>query len=683
RSSAVDIIVIDSVAALVPKAELDGEIGDTHMGLQARMMSQAMRKLTGAIAKSRTTVVFINQIREKIGVMFGSPETTPGGRALKFYSSCRIDVRRVSTLKEGENTIEALVAPSWYSGEFGLSWSERPGRGYYGDHVAVLAQLEVDGEVVVATDTSWTATSTAFTEAEIYHGEMFDARVTHDDAQPAEVTTIDFDRSVLVAPPVPPVRRTEVLLPKERKRIDDNTCQIDFGQNLVGWMKLALRDAEPGAEVVMRHAEILGNDGRLCTEPLRTARATDTYIARGVVTEEYEPTFTFHGFRYAEISGIDPDKVDVEAIVVHSDLERIGSFECSDDLINKLHSNVVWGQRGNFVSVPTDCPQRDERLGWTGDAQVFSPTASFLFDCETFWENWLADLAADQREDGCVQPIIPDMGLPIGNGTCGWSDASVVIPMTTYEAYGDPTVLRMQLRSMTAWADYLFGRLDDEHRWSKDFQFGDWLDPDAPRSEPWKAKARFDLVATAYAVRTNDLVARAATILGEPELAERYVERASLIRESWQRHYAEAALTTQTGCGLAIEFDLVGDEEKKRYGDALVQLIRDAGNHLATGFLGTPLLLPALEHTGHLDVAYDVFTQTTCPSWLYPVLAGATTIWERWDALLEDGSVATEALGVSGSSMVSFNHYAYGAVAEWLHASLAGLALDKDEPGYR
>ena len=584
-------------------------------------------------------------------------------------------------LHRGTNEVDAVVAPSWFSGRFGLS-TEEP---IYGPHVGVLAQLEITtttGETkTIATDTSWAATSTPFLLAEIYDGETFDARSP--EPQPTTVTTIDLDRSILVQPAVAPVRETQIVQPASRTVID-GALQIDFGQNLVGYMRLTMRKPGAGAEIVMRHAELLGPDGRLYTRPLRSARATDTYIARGDAVETYEPTFTFHGFRFAEITGIDADAVDVEAVVIHSDLDRTGSFTCSDELVSKLHSNVVWGMRGNFVSVPTDCPQRDERLGWTGDAQVFSPTASYLYDCETFWENWLADLRADQRDDGCVQPVIPDVGLPIGNGACGWGDAACVIPWTTYVAYGDTNVLREAFASMRAWADYVFSRLDDMSRWKQDFQFGDWLDPDAPTAEPWKAKARFDLVASAYAYRSTDIVARTAGVLGDDATVDRYRARANALKDAWWTNYAEEAATTQTGCALAIEFGLTPDDASKhQLGDALVSLIRDADTHLATGFLGTPILLPALVSTGHLDVAYEVLNQTTCPSWLYTVLAGATTIWERWDALRPDGSVPNDGLGGAGAGMVSYNHYAYGAVADWMHTTVAGLAPDPDEPGYR
>ncbi len=594
------------------------------------------------------------------------------------------DVTRL--VRSGANEIEALVAPGWFSGRFGFG----EGKKVYGTHIGLFAQLEVqtaDGEtVVVPTGPSWTAASTAFSEASLYDGETFDARIARDGAGAAAIEVLHgFDPAELVAPAVPPVRRTEVR-EAARSVVADGVLQLEFGQNLVGWMRVTVSGAPEGAEIVMRHAEVLGPDGRLYTEPLRTAKATDVYTAAGDELEVYEPRFTFHGFRYAEITGVDPDSVDAQAVVIHSDLERTGTFETGDELIDRLHSNAVWGQRGNFVSVPTDCPQRDERLGWTGDAQVFSPTASYLYDCETFWENWLADLAADQRSDGMVPPIIPDIKIGMGNGAAGWGDAAVVIPWTTYEAYGDDTVLRRQLPSMVAWVDWIWTRLDDDLRWAQDFQFGDWLDPDAPTGEPWKAKARFDIVATAYAAHVADLLSRSARVVGDDVVASRFSGRFAEIREAWWKNYADAAAKTQTGCALGIEFGLApSDDARQTLGDSLAQLVRDAGNHLATGFLGTPALLPALTRTGHIDVAYDVLQQETPPGWLYTVKAGATTIWERWDALRPDGTVPIDSLGgnTTGASMVSFNHYAYGCVADWMHRTVAGLAPDVEEPGFR
>jgi alpha-L-rhamnosidase len=639
--------------------------------------------IAGAVADARLRLTAHGAVVTSInGSRVGDEVLAPGWTS--YHDRLAVRTHDVTQLiRDGANEIEALVAPAWFSGRFGLAGKT----GTYGTHVGLLAQLEIrmtTGEtMVVATDGSWEATSTPFRLAEIYDGETYDA-TSESEREVSPVTVVELDRSIIFEPTVPPVRRIETIEPISRTIVGDNVLQLDFGQNLVGFMRIAVRNAKRGTEIVMRHAELLGPDGSLYTQPLRSAKATDTYITGGEPTETYEPTFTFHGFRFAEIAGIEDDAIDAEAIVVHSDLERIGTFTCSDPLIEQLHSNVVWGMRGNFVSVPTDCPQRDERLGWTGDAQVFSPTACFLYDCEAFFENWLADLRADQHENGCVPPVIPDTHISLGDGAAGWGDAATVVPWVVYENYGDDTVLRDSLASMTAWADYVFERLDDMQRWRRDFQFGDWLDPDAPTAEPWRAKAKFDLVASAYAIRSTDLVARAGRVLHEDAIATRYEERASLLRESWWTNYAEPAATTQTGCALAIGFDLApSDTETQRLGDALAQLIRDADDHLATGFLGTPLLLPALTSTGHLDVAYEVLLQRTCPSWLYQVLAGATTIWERWDALRPDGSVPNEGLGGAGAGMVSYNHYAYGAVADWLHRTVAGLASDPDVPGYR
>ena len=580
-----------------------------------------------------------------------------------------------SLLHAGELELSALVAPGWFSGRIG--WENNSG--FYGSHRGLLAQLELerrDGSlVVIGTDETWTATSTPYLAADFYDGETYDARRGYGHATP--VWLVDLDPALLCAPPVRPVRRTQTVAPVTR---DGNV--LDFGQNLVGWVRLRVRGVAAGTEIVLRHAEVLDAQGRLFTEPLRTAKATDVYVAAGSPEETYEPRFTFHGFRYAEITGIDLDRVDVEAVVIHSDLDRIGTFECSEPLLNRLHENVVWGLRGNFVSVPTDCPQRDERLGWTGDAQVFAPTASFLYDCEMFWENWLADLAADQMADGAVPVVVPAISLKVV-GAAGWGDAATVVPWSTYVAYGDDTVLRRALPSMRAWVDYIWTRLDESGLWSGDFQFGDWLDPDAPAERPWDGKASPVLVATAYAARSATLLARAAAVVGDESTASAASARAASARRTWWRHYVDEAPRTQTGAALAIAFGLAPDEAAvEDLGAALVKRVADAGGHLSTGFLGTPLLLPALTATGHVAVAYDVLLQRTTPSWLYQVLAGATTIWERWDALRPDGSVVTGAGDDGGGSMVSFNHYAYGAVAEWLHAAVAGLAPDPNDPGY-
>lgn len=624
------------------------------------------------------------------GVEVGDEVLAPGWTSYHHRLAVRThDV--TAAVGRGTHELAVVVAPGWFSGRLGFAG----GRALYGDHLGVLAQLEVDladgRRLTIATDEErWSATATPWLAADLYDGETYDARR----ADPTDalggavraavpVTAVELDPSVLVAPAAPPVRRTQVVPTSSVQRLTDGTVAVDVGQNVVGWLRVRLRGMAAGDEVVLRHAEVLDADGRLCTAPLRTARATDTYVVRGGGEEElYEPRFSFHGFRFAEIAGVpEHAEVDVEAVVVHTDMAPAGTFACSDADIVRLHENVVWGWHGNAVGVPTDCPQRDERLGWTGDIAVFAPTAAHLDDVETFLEGWLADLRADQRDDGAVPNVVPDIGLGL-IGQAGWGDAAVTVPWALYEAYGDEAVLADALASMVAWVDYVWSRLDDDGVWSGDFQFGDWLDPDAPTGEPWRAKARFALVATACAVHVAELTGRAASVVGASEMAASMAERAADARARWWARFADEAATTQTGCAMALAFDLAPADERLGLGDRLAELVRDADDHLATGFLGTPLLLPALTDAGHHDVAGAVLAQRSAPSWLYQVAAGATTIWERWDALRPDGSIPLDGLGGGEGSMVSFNHYAYGAVAEWLHRRVLGIAPDLEDPGY-
>lgn len=614
---------------------------------------------------------------------------TPGWTSYRH----RLPVRTLDVtahVQPGRNALACIVAPGWFNGRLGF----RNERALYGDHVGVLAQFEAvlasgDRIVIGTGEDGWTAATTPWVQADVYDGETYDARTAPttmaDDAAHVGVEAIELDlEKTFVAPPVPPVRRTQTLVPRNIRHIDDNTVAVDVGQNIVGWLRVTLGSVPPGTQITLRHAEILDPDGRLFTAPLRTAKATDRYVAAGTGRETYEPRFTFHGFRYAEISGVPATALlDIEAVVIHTDLEPTGTFTCSDARVNRLHENVIWGWRGNSVSVPTDCPQRDERLGWTGDIQVFAPTAAYLYDCQTFLENWLADLRADQRDSGAVPAVVPDIGGLEGvDGLAGWGDAAVVVPWVLYEMYGDDTVLRDALPSMVAWIDYVQSRLV-AGIWTSVFQFGDWLDPDAPPGQPWKAKASADLVATAYAARACDLLARAATVLEDAEIARANAERFVAIRQAWWARFGEEAARTQTGCALALQFDLVPDDDRRRLGNCLATLVHDAGDHLATGFLGTPLLLPALSRVGHDEVAYALLHQDSVPSWLYQVKAGATTIWERWDALRPDGSVPLDDLaGANAGSMVSYNHYAYGSVADWLHRTVLGIAPDARDPAF-
>jgi alpha-L-rhamnosidase len=585
-------------------------------------------------------------------------------------------------LQAGQNVLEVLLGNGWFRGRLGFHGQ----RGFYGDRLALLAQLEVtteDGSVhVLGTDGSWTARESGVLADDLYDGQRTDLRLDllgSEDHEPDAVEVVDADLSRLVAPDGPPVRVTDVLPATEVITSPSGRTLVDFGQNLVGWVRLRVRGLEPGTEVTLRHAEVLEN-GELGVRPLRSAKATDSYLVAGGGEETLEPLLTFHGFRYAEVSGVPGlEPSDIEAVVIGSDLRRTGWFESSHDLLNRFHENVVWGMRGNFVDVPTDCPQRDERLGWTGDIQVFSPTATFLFDSAGFLTNWMADLAAEQQKDGSVPFVVPDILRNEAPAAAAWGDAATVVPWVVYERTGDLEVLRRQLPSMAAWVDHIDGLAGPDHLWAGGFQFGDWLDPTAPPDEPAEAAADPDVVATAHLARSAELLGRAAQALGDADTAQRYGRLAAEARAAFAREYVtgngRVLSDAQTAYALAIEWALLPTaEQRERAGQRLADLVRTAGFRISTGFVGTPLITDALTSVGAVDVAYRLLLQTGCPSWLYSVTMGATTVWERWDSMLPDGSI-------NPGQMTSFNHYALGAVADWMHRTIAGLA--PAAPAYR
>ncbi|MFI1566827.1 family 78 glycoside hydrolase catalytic domain [Streptomyces sp. NPDC020490] len=601
-------------------------------------------------------------------------------------------------VREGRNAWAAHLADGWYRGLLGFNGGTRD---IYGPHTGLLAELRIeyaDGSAdTVATGEGWRWSPGPVLSAGLYEGEEYDARreragfseAGFDDSAWRPAAVLDFDTGVLFPADSPPVRRIEHLAPVAVTTSPTGRTILDFGQNLVGRLRIRVR-GEAGRAVTLRHAEVL-QDGDLCTRPLRHATATDRYVLRGdPAGEEWEPRFTFHGFRYADVEGwpgpLDP--ADVTAVVVHSDLRRTGWFSCSDTSLNRLHENVVWGMRGNFVDVPTDCPQRDERLGWTGDVQVFAPTAAFLYDVRDFLRSWLRDLAADQETDerrvppvfSPDIPVITPVPLPPGNPPmAGWCDAAVIVPWVLYERYGDTGVLRAQYPSMRAWVDAVDRIAGPERTWGEGFQFGDWLDPSAPADDPGRAMTSSVLVATAYFAHSARLLARTAEVLGEAGDAARYHALADAVRDAFlaRFHAGGGRLTeqTQTAYALALAFRLLeGATERAEAGRRLAGLVAGGGHRIGTGFLGTPLVCDALTDTGHVGTAYRLLTQRVCPSWLHQVDMGATTVWERWDSMLPDGSV-------NPGEMTSFNHYALGAVADWMHRTVAGLA--PAEPGYR
>ncbi|MFC7403491.1 alpha-L-rhamnosidase [Georgenia alba] len=595
-------------------------------------------------------------------------------------------------LREGRNAVGIRFAGGWFTEKFGFHGHAR--RVYGEDQPAVAAQLHLryaDGtSQVVTTGPDWRgAAAGPVVSSGIYDGERIDARRAatgwsepgYDDAGWPAVTTRDVD--VLPVPALAePVRRTGELPVREVLTTPSGRTVLDFGQNLVG--RVRVRVSGPAGHVVtLRHAEVLEH-GELGTRPLRHARATDELVLSGG-EDVLEPEFTFHGFRYVEVDGWPRefdgrrDAAAFTAVVVGSDMHRTGWFECSEPLVNRLHENVVWGMRGNFLSIPTDCPQRDERLGWTGDIQVFSPTASTLFDADAFLAGWLKDVEAEQAASGgslgfVVPQVLPDGDRP----AAAWGDAATVVPTVLYERFGDRRALAEQYPSMRAWVDVVAERAGDNLLWEGDFQFGDWLDPDSPPDAPGEAKVAKEIVATAHLVRSARLVARAAEELGHAADAQRYGDLAERARQAWLTAYVtrDGRITSdaQTAYAMALAYELVDAAERQAMGDRLAELVREAGDRIGTGFVGTPIIADALTDTGHADVAGRLLLQTGVPSWLYAVTMGATTVWERWDSMLPDGTI-------NPGQMTSFNHYAFGAVADWMYRRLAGLA--PAAPGYR
>lgn len=590
-------------------------------------------------------------------------------------------------LREGANCLGAILGDGWYRGRLGFGGGRR---NLYGERLGLLAQLEVEyrdgSRQVVVTDGSWRASRGPILESGIYDGEVYDARLEmdgwstaeYDDSGWAGTRELAWPTGVL-EPLEVPVRRTQEVGPREIMRSPSGKTIVDFGQNLVGRVRLRVRGPR-GQRVRLRHAEVL-EGGELCTRTLRTARATDEYVLRGEGEEEWEPRFTFHGFRYVEVEGW-PGELraeDLVAVVCHSDMERIGWFGCSDPLVERLHENVVWSMRGNFLHIPTDCPQRDERLGWTGDIQVFSPTACFLYDTAGFLASWLRDVALDQDESGAVPFVVPNALGGQVIPAAAWGDAAVVVPWVLYQRYGDVGVLEAQWESMRGWVDCVERLAGGKRLWDRGFQFGDWLDPAAPPEDPAAARTAAEIVATAYFARSAELVGRAGEVLGKWEESRRYLGLAQEVREAFAGEYVtphgRVMSDAQTAYSLAICFGLLPEaEQRRRAGERLAELVRREGYRIGTGFVGTPLICDALCESGHVEEAYRLLLSRECPSWLYPVTMGATTIWERWDSLRPDGSV-------NPGEMTSFNHYALGAVADWLHRRVCGLAAG--EAGYR
>jgi alpha-L-rhamnosidase len=588
-------------------------------------------------------------------------------------------------LAEGPNALGVVLGEGWAVGRVG--WEGR--RAVWADRPVAFVQLDIDdaaGSRSVTSDGTWRAADGGVRQNSLFDGEVFDARLEvadwcaagFDDRQWEPALVVEHDNSVLVARTWEPIRAVEERPAEAVIVTPAGRTVVDFGQNLVGWVRLRLT-GPPGTTVTLRHSETLIH-GEIDFETNRGAAATDVYVLRGDPDgETWEPRFTFHGFRYVDVDGWPGElgKDDVTAIVVHSDIRRTGWFESSHVGLNRLHSNVVWSMRGNFVGVPTDCPQRDERAGWTGDINAFACTAAFLYDVRSVLGSWLTDLAAEQSRWGAVPFVVPDVRTVSTPPTALWGDVAVNLPWVLYQEYGDEEVLRAQYASMTAFVDQVEGQLDENGLWSRGYQLGDWLAPDAPPGNAAGGSTDRHLVASAFFCRTTDQMSRTAAVLGKADDAARYRKLDQRVRAAFRREWVtpsgRLANETQTAYALALCFDLLEEDQVRRAGRRLAELVRKARFRVATGFAGTPLVAHALTRAGQVDTAYRLLLQEECPSFLYPLSKSATTIWERWDAIQPDGSL-------NSTGMTSLNHYALGAVADWLHRVVGGLSAAA--PGY-
>jgi alpha-L-rhamnosidase len=625
------------------------------------------------------------------GKRVGDQYFTPGWTAYDFrYQYQTYDVTGI--LRDGDNAVAAMLGDGWFRGR--MTWTEK--RDSYGSKLALLAQLQVtykDGtQETIGTDDKWKAATGAILLSDIYDGETYDARLEpkgwtearFDDKNWKGVGVLPPPNAKLVAAAGLPVQEIEQVKPVNVLTTPAGDTVLDMGQNMVGWIRFRL-SAPAGTTVTLRHAEVLDKAGNLYTENLRSAKQTITYMAKGEGAETYEPHFTFQGFRYVAVSGwpgkINPD--DFTGIVVHSAMPRTGNFESSSKLLNQLQHNIIWGQKGNFLDVPTDCPQRDERLGWTGDAQAFAPTASFNHDTAAFYTKWLKDVALDQEDDGAVPFVIPNVlthkDRKGAAASAGWADVAVIVPWDMYQAYGDRRILEEQYPSMKAWVEYMRHQARESYIWSSGFSFGDWLAFATTDSDYPGATTDKDFIQTAYFARSTDLLARTAEVLGKMEDAQQYARLEENIKTAFLKEFVTGngrlSPNTQTAYALALAFGLLPDSLRASAAERLAADVRKFG-HLTTGFLGTPVLTQVLSDYGYLDEAYMLLNRTEYPSWLYPVTKGATTIWERWDGIKPDGTFQS-------ASMNSFNHYAYGAIGNWMYSVVAGIAIDEKQPGYK
>jgi alpha-L-rhamnosidase len=581
---------------------------------------------------------------------------------------------------QGENTIDITLGNGMYKGPFGLDSKEN----IYGDKFALLCEVVIEHEdgtsTAISSNETWKARRSRIIESTIYDGEVYDA--TFNDLTTYEVKEIALGFYKLKARLSLPVKVKERLKVVEVIKTPAGETVLDLGQNMVGWMEFKI-NAPKGTEVLLQHGEIL-QEGNFYRDNLERAKAEFRYISDGEKAV-VRPHFTYYGFRYVKVSGWhgEINAEDFTGCVLYSDMDTTGHIETNNPLVNRLFLNALWGQKGNFLDVPTDCPQRGERLGWTGDAQVFSGTASFNMDTFAFFSKYSYDIAREQEgRNGAVPIVVPVTSMNAGSAS-GWSDAATIIPWTAYVQFGDKKILEQQFESMKDWVDYI--RREDENSgsrrlWTTGFHFGDWLALDGENPNSFAGGTEEGFIASAYYCYSSMLVAKAAKVLGKEELFREYETLSNEVREAIREEYftktGRLGLKNQTAYILALYFDLVPEGKKDRVIADLHERLKRDKNHLKTGFIGTPYFCKVLSENGCNDLAYTLLLNKDYPSWLYAVTMGATTIWERWNSVLPDGKI-------SGTDMNSLNHYSYGSIVEWMYRYMAGINPVEDKPGFR
>lgn len=602
------------------------------------------------------------------GVKIGKGVLNPGWTV--YEKRIQYQTHEITSLLKQENEIRIILGKGWFRSPMpGWVVDSEDKKRRMKQPGGILCEISIvyeDGtEETILSDDSWEWDESPVLFSEIYDGEVYDAR-----KQPGvwkKAAILNWSKEILIPQEGEEIREMEIIQAKEIFRTPKGEVVVDFGQEVTGYVEFTV-DAKEGEEVNFIHGEVLDAEGNFYHENYRSAKARVRYICKEG-EQTWHPKLTFFGFRYIRLEKFPekPSPLQFRAIAVYSDIRRTGFINCSNQKLNRMFSNIFWGQKGNFLDVPTDCPQRDERLGWTGDAQVFVKAASYNYDVEKFFRKWLRDLSAAQRPDGGVGQVIPDY-LPENSPSAAWGDAATICPWQIYMTYGEKQVLEDQFGSMKGWVDYITHTTQKPGLWMGGTHFGDWLGLDAP-SGSYKGSSRDDLIASAFYARSVELLVKAGKVLGKD------VSEYEVLYETIRREFSKEFKTffTQTEYTLAVWFHLTADEKKAA--DELAELVERDGVQMKTGFVGTPYLLHVLSKYGHTDLAYSLLLREDYPSWLYAVNKGATTIWEHWDGIQEDGSFWS-------SDMNSFNHYAYGAVADWIYEEAAGIHGEEEAPGF-